>query len=80
MYPQFNKKSRKYDSDDSDSDDSDDDLDIIHIPDDPESQTVYHQHAAAVYAITAAPNKSEQQPCVVSCIQMPSACTSAWRS
>ena len=23
MYPQFNKKSRKYDSDDSDSDDSD---------------------------------------------------------
>ena len=48
-----------------DSGDSDDDSDIIHVPEDPASQTIYHQHAAAAYAIAAAPSKSEQQPCVV---------------
>ena len=48
-----------------DSDDSDDDSEIIHVPDDPASQTICHQHAAAACAIAAAPNKSEQQPCIV---------------
>ena len=47
------------------SDESDDDADVIHVPDDPESQAVYHQHAVAVHAITATPSKSEQQPCIV---------------
>ena len=48
-----------------DSDDSDDDSDIVHVPEDPASQSICHQHAAAACAVSAAPSKSEQQPCIV---------------
>ena len=47
-----------------DSDDSGVDSDLINVPEDADSQSLYHQCAAAVHAITAAPNKAEQQPCI----------------